>query len=164
MEETAHKPSFGGAKKHGMQAMVAPVLAAAILCGIAGFIGGMHYQKGHQTTATAATGSQLTDGQFGSGTGRMGARGEFGDVTAVSSTSITINDTRSGAAKTLSISSDTAVTKDGNTASVSDIAAGDRVIVQTDTTDTTKATRITINPTMPSGGPGMQPGTTNQTN
>ncbi len=78
--------------------------------------------------------------------------GGFGTVTAVADTSITIKSLRSDTDTTYTITSTTTVTDGTETAKVSDITVGDRVMVQTDDSGddaTTKtATTIQINPTM----------------
>ena len=78
--------------------------------------------------------------------------GTLGEVTKVSSDSITVTDQRSGTETTYKITSDTAITKDSKTASTSDIATGDTVMVRS--SDSSTATAIDVNPTM--GGPQQQ--------
>ncbi len=81
--------------------------------------------------------------------GRMGAMGE---VTAVSASSISIEDMRSGETSTFSINSSTEILDEGETAEVSDIEVGDNVMVVPDDSDCGVAARIMIDPVM--GGPG----------
>ena len=86
----------------------------------------------------------------------MGAR-RFGGgtVSAVSAASITVRSTRDDTSKTYAITSSTAVLNGQETASISDIKAGDTVIVMPSTTDETQAARIVLNPSFPGfGGPG----------
>lgn len=133
------------------------VLVAIILCGIS-FAAGMSYQKNHtKGTLTASTGG----GQFGppGGTGglRSGQRPNIGEVKSVSSDSITISDSRSGSDKTFKITSDTTVSNNGTSGSVSDIKTGDTVIVQADSSDSSTASRIILNPNFQ--GSGTQAGT-----
>ena len=147
-----------------------PLIALAVVVAVAGmgFFGGVQYQKGRKNTATSNGQFQ----SFGDGSGNFGGQGgmrggqmgEFGSVTAVSSTSISVKINRSGETKTYTINSSTTITKDSATASASDIAVGDTVIVQASDSDSTTATRIVINPSM-NGGPQMESsGTTTQTN
>ena len=135
------------------QAVLPAIIVGAVVIGVGGFVGGMQFQKGKGSTTNASGQQQTTDqagGAFG-GRGMGMGRGAFGTVTAVNSSSITVKNDRQGTESTLTISSDTKVTDNGSTASVSDITVGDQVMVQTDTTDTKKATQIRLNPTMPGG-------------
>jgi hypothetical protein len=126
-----------------------------------GFMAGVSYQKGKHVATTATTASQ--NGGFGGG-GRRG--GGFGTVTAVSASSITVQ-SRSGASTTYSIAGSTQVTNNGAAATVNDIQVGDTVAVTPDTTTTTQADRILLNPSFgggAGGGQGASPGaSTNST-
>jgi hypothetical protein len=127
---------------------------------VVSFISGMQYEKGRKTTQTASTSGNAsqngnTGSQFGGSTGSMGrrfggVRPTIGTVTTISSSSITLNNTRTGADTTLTITSSTTVTNNGQAASVSDIKTGDTVFVRTDTTNTKQAAQIDINPSLPS--------------
>lgn len=136
--------------KFSKSRVLVPAIAGAVILLGVGFLGGMQYQKGQSTTTTASTAGVPSLGT-NSGMGRMGLRGGFGEVTAVTATSITVSETRSGASTSYVITSSTKVTKDSAAAAVTDIAVGDTVIVQTSTSDTKQATSIVINPQMPSG-------------
>lgn len=74
------------------------------------------------------------------GRGMMG--GAVGEVTAVSSDSISIKDTMRGGSVTYKIDSSTKVTENGTTKTVSDIKTGDTVRVSATGGDTTIATTI----------------------
>jgi hypothetical protein len=78
------------------------------------------------------------------------ARGTYGKVTNVSSSSITLTDERSGGSITFAINSNTDVNNSsGDNAKVSDIKVGDTVLVQgTSATDDTLADTIVINPSI----------------
>lgn len=146
--------------KYGVVAVV-----ALVLCGIS-FGLGMNYQKGKQTATTANTndnGQFPTQGGgpggFGGGQGgfRNGQRPNIGEVTAVSSDSITIQDSRSNGSQTFKITSSTTVQNNGSTASVSDINTGDTVLVTTTSSDTSTAAQIMLNPSFgPSNGGSTQ--------
>jgi hypothetical protein len=124
------------------------VVAVIILCALS-FAGGRQYQKHHggTTTAAGATGRGFASGSFG------GARrsGGIGSVTAITSTSLTVNDQRSGTAKTYSISSSTQITDNGSTVDYTDIKTGDTVLVTTSSSTSTAATRILVNPSFGGG-------------
>jgi hypothetical protein len=114
-----------------------------VLCA-ASFFGGKAYEKGHRF------------GGFGGGGGEYGGGhrlGGFGKVTAISSSSITVESTYSNSSKTYTINSSTTVTSDGSSASVSTIQTGDTVIIRTSSTASTTATAIEVNPSF-GGGPG----------
>lgn len=145
--------------KYGVIAVV-----ALILCGIS-FSAGMSYQKGKKTTDTTASTSD--NGQFptqgggpGGGMGGFGngQRPNIGEVKAVASDSITVSNQRSGTDQTFKITSSTTVQSDGSTAAVSDIKAGDTVLITTDSSDTSTATQIVLNPSFgpPQGGGSTQ--------
>jgi hypothetical protein len=130
------------------------IVIVLVLCA-ASFMGGRSYQKSHtaSTTTVSTTGS---GSQFGGGFGGGGGRrqGAFGQVTAVSATSITINNTRSNASSTYSISSSTTITDAGQTVAYSDIQVGDTVAISVASSGSTAATRIMINPGFGGGGGG----------
>ena len=76
----------------------------------------------------------------------------LGQVTAISSTSISVQDSRSNSTTTLDISSGTQVTNNGETASVSSIKVGDNVVVRPDSSNSKQADQIILNPQVSSGG------------
>lgn len=123
-----------------------------VLCGVS-FGAGMSYQKGKQTTPTTANTNEQFPSQ-GSGPGGFGGQGGFrngqrpniGEVTAVSSDSITIQDSRSNSNKTFKITSETTVQDNGSAASASDIKSGDTVLVIADSSDASTASQIMLNP------------------
>lgn len=119
------------------------IVVAVVLCGVS-FAAGMSYQKSHTKTPTAF--GQGANGSGGPGDFGNGQRPNIGEVKSVSADSITVSNTRSGSDQTYKITSSTTVTNDGQTASISDIKTGDTVVVQTDSSDTSTATRIMLNP------------------
>ena len=125
------------------------VVAVLILSGLS-FYGGIKYQKGHQSKAAASTASQGSPfgqgGSGGPGGGFSGQRPTFGSVTAVSSSSITVNDQTSGSSKTFSITSATTITDNSQTVTASDISVGATVAVIADSSSSTQASRILVNP------------------
>lgn len=147
---------FNITRKQGISGLV------LLLVIVLGFVGGLHYEKSHQRQAnmkqTAMRGGRFSggvNGGFGGGygqSGRTGGRngamrgGVFGQVTAVSATSVTVQNARTGSASALTISSSTTVTNNGQTAAISDIKTGDNVLVRTSTTDTKQAVQIMLNP------------------
>jgi len=144
--------------------MVGVVIVVIALCLIS-FIGGVSYQKNHQPKVTVST---TTGGGFGGGFGGAGARrsGGIGQVTAVSSTSITITNARSGASQTFTIDSNTVITDNGQTVAASDITSGDTVLIATSSSTSTTAVRINVNPSFGGGfsGGSSSSGSSAQTN
>jgi hypothetical protein len=138
------------------------VIGVIILVGLS-FYGGMAYQKSHQPKAAATTAANASGGQGGLGGGQRfgnGQRPTIGSVTAISATSITVQDSRSGTSSTLSITSSTQITDNGQTVAASDIQTGDTVLVTASTTDKTQAARILVNPSF-GGSSGAGAGSTN---
>ena len=129
------------------------IIGIVVLCGIS-FWGGTAYQKHHAKTTTFASANGGIAGGPGGGMRRM--NGSVGQVTAVSSTSITVQDQRSGSNKTYTIDSSTQVTNNGQTAQDSDIQTGDTVVVMPASSGSTTASRILVNPSFGGGqgGPG----------
>jgi hypothetical protein len=139
-------------------------VVVVVIVAIAGFVGGVQYEKGHvKTTATTAT---TTRGSSGGGTGGGFNRdGGIGTVTAVSSTSISISDQRTSSTKTYSISGNTTITDNGTTVTYSDITVGETVLVRTSSSTSTDATTIMVNPSFGGGqGGGAPTGTSSTSN
>jgi hypothetical protein len=135
-------------------------VAVIILMGLS-FYGGVAYQKSHHPAVSIAASGTSTSGGFAGGRRFGGQRPTAGAVTAVSATSITVQDSRTGSSVTLSITSSTQITDNSQTVTASDIQTGDTVLVVASTTDKTQAARILVNPTFgggsqssPSGAPG----------
>ena len=147
-----------------------------VLCGIS-FGLGIAYQQGKQNKVAGVTSNQksaLPDmgngpeaGGFGGGTRGFvnGQQPHIGEVTAVSSDSITIQDSRSNSTQTFKITNSTEVTDNGSKASAEDIKTGDTVLIATGTSDTSTASQVMINPSfrgpMPGATPQSVPGNTN---
>lgn len=116
------------------------------------FVAGMWLQSSRDDNATTRTGMM---GEFdsgdqvgpGMGAGRMRG-GSFGTVTAISESSISIEDQRQGTVVTYAITSDTSITDSGTAAAISDITDGDTVMVVPDSDDSSTAAAINL------GGPG----------
>ncbi|MEW6555257.1 MAG: hypothetical protein AB1384_13345 [Actinomycetota bacterium] len=142
------------------RAWLKPVGVGALIMavGLGSFFGGMAVggdeQQKQVAVGSAGQGEQVVpdqpNGDMGQAMpGRMGAMGE---VTAVSSSSISVEDVRSGEASTFEIDSSTEILDEGETAGVGDIEVGDSVMVIPGDSDESVAARIIINPAM--GGPG----------
>ncbi len=146
----AQTSSSASPKKRKRVTIPMPPLAAVVLvivlCGLS-FAGGMAYQKGH----TKSTADQPAGGFAAGGAGRARRSGGAGQVTAVSASSITVDDQRSGTSKTYAITSSTAITDNGQTVAASDIKTGDTVLVTTDSSTSQTATRILVNPSFGGG-------------
>ena len=121
------------------------IVLLVLVCGVS-FWAGMHYQKHH--TGASASRASAVNGAGGRAFGGFGARraGGVGTVTAVSDTSITVQNVRTGSTNTYSIDSSTVITDNGSTVSASDIKTGDRVLVRTSSSSSTTATQIDVNP------------------
>ena len=130
------------------------VVVFVVVAGVA-FYAGVQYQKGHaKSIASAAANGQPGDGFGGLGGGRRfggGQRPTLGQVTSVSSSSITVQNSRSGSNSTFAITGGTTIINNGQTASASDIKSGDTVAVIANSSDSSQAARILINPSFGSG-------------
>jgi len=121
---------------------VGMVVVVIVLCGLS-FLGGTVYGKHHAGANRPSTGA------FGRGGGYIGGfrnGGGFGQVTAISSTSITVQNPRSGTSKTFAITGSTTITDNGQPVTTSDIQSGEIVIVQVAGAGSTTATSILVNP------------------
>ena len=98
----------------------------------------------HHKASTTAMGQPFVGGF------RRGGGG-IGTVSAVSSSSITINDLRSGTAKTYAITSSTSITSGGQSVSASSITDGERVVVIPSTSNSSDAATIIVNPSFGGG-------------
>ena len=154
----SHQSVSAGAQRTKLPAAkVIPVALLVVGLG-AGFIGGMSYQKHHQSSTTSSSANQMgTAGGFG-GRGGGGFRNSLravGTVTAVDSSSISIQERRTGTTTAYTISSSTTVTNNGQSASVSDIKVGDTVVLTKASSTSQAATQINLNPSF--GGAGAAP-------
>lgn len=136
------------AQKQSSPSVVKPLIlvVAGLVVAWLGFWGGISYQKSHQSSAAASVNTAGGQNGFVGGRFRNGPRPTVGQVTAVSGSSITITDSRSGANTTLGISSSTQITNNGQTVAASSIQSGDTVFITLSTTDKTQASRIVVNP------------------
>lgn len=127
------------------------------------FVGGMEYGESRRpaegTAAVAAPGTR--DGASGrqdrvmpGGPMAEGMRGVMGEVTKVGSSSITVEDARTGEAATYVVTDSTEILEGGEEAEIGDIGVGDTVMVVASSDDEKVAERIVIDPGM--GGPGGQ--------
>jgi co-chaperonin GroES (HSP10) len=147
------KPIRRPKAKTGQRGLTFPKIGAGALAVLViaggGFYGGMQYQKNHQpkTSPAAMNTSNLSQnggsefGRFRSGFGN----GVIGSVTAISSSSITVDDQRSDSSKTYAITSTTTITADQQTVDTTDIKVGDTVII-TASSGSSDATRIIVRP------------------
>lgn len=132
------------------------VIAAIVTLPIAGFFVGVQYQKSNakNTNQLSASGGP-GGGQFPGANG--GQRPNIGTVTAVSDSSITMTSRFDNSSKTFNFSSSTKVTENQTSASTGDIKVGDTAVIITDSSSSTDASQIILNPTMSGGGaPGLQ--------
>ena len=154
LSEYANQPKPTRKKQGGFprsSQLVVGILIVAVLS----FLAGMQYQKGKTPATNTASTTSSQNGNSSGGRGGFGGgfqRGDraFGTVSAVSSTSITIQ-TRSGTTSTYTITSSTTVTNSGQSASVSDIQSGDTVIMTLDSSNTQDVSSIMLNPSFGGG-------------
>jgi len=141
------------------------VIVLLIIFTAVGFWGGIKYEKGHVKSNLAAnsTSSNVTSGNRGyssGGYGRYsGQRPIFGSVTAISPTSISVQDSQTTATVTMAITSSTIITNNGQSATTSAIQTGDTVAVIASSSDSSQASRILVNPSY--GGGSSTPPPTN---
>lgn len=139
----AKKPSLNKAQYNKQIILV----IVAIIWSIGIFYVGVAYQKHHTKTTTAAATTSTPGGAFGARGGFGGgnfANRTFGTVTAISSTSITINDTRTQGTTTLTINSSTTASDNGQTISISGITVGETVSITLNSTNKTVASSIMV--------------------
>ncbi|HUC88322.1 MAG TPA: hypothetical protein VMR95_04200 [Candidatus Binatia bacterium] len=137
------------------------ILVLLVIFTGAGFYGGVTYEKNHVTksppASNAAYNSSSGSGGYGSRFG--GQRPTVGSVTAISPSSISVQDSRTGSTVTLSITSSTAITDSGQTVTTSDIQTGDTVVVVASSSSSNQASRILVNPSY-GGGNNSAPSST----
>lgn len=129
------------------------IIIVVVLIGV-GFFGGVIYEKGHAKSVSSSSnvvGSGGT-GRFGGGFGGERGLKVFGTVSSISPTSITIASRFNGSSTTLSITSSTTITNNGQTASASDIQTGDTVVATKSSASSSTASAILLNPNF-GGGP-----------
>lgn len=99
----------------------------------------------HHPSSTPANQANSSFGYFGHG------GGGFGTVSSVSSTSITVQNPRSGTTKTYTITGSTKISDNGQSASASSIAVGDRVVIMPSSSASSDAATILLNPSFGGG-------------
>ena len=129
----------------------ATMIVVVVVIAIAAFVGGTQYEKSHlKTDASNNKFSSLeSSGRFPGGGNNSRV---FGTVSAISSSSISIDNSRSGSTSTLSITSSTTITDAGQSSSISDIQTGDTVIATKTSASSSTAASIEVNPSLPGGG------------
>ncbi|MFZ1250545.1 MAG: hypothetical protein WAR37_03830 [Candidatus Microsaccharimonas sp.] len=129
--------------------VIVGLVVTMIIAGTVLVVTKLHSQKSPRNSGA------FTNQQSGPGNGAPNGRmGGFGEVTAITESSITIKDAMNDTEKTYSISDSTTVTDDsGSVNTVSGIKVGDQVMVRSDTASSNdeSAASITFNPQMPSG-------------
>jgi hypothetical protein len=115
---------------------------AAVAYTLVVFFIGVSFQKGQSKTIAAST-TNTQGGGFGGGRGGFANR-LFGTVTAVSPTSITVQNARTGGSTTVTITSSTTVSANQQTVSISSIAVGNTVMIALNPSNTSAANSISI--------------------
>jgi hypothetical protein len=136
-------------------------VVVVIVVGVGAFFGGIQVGKAKApstaTTPTAA-GTRAAGTGRGGAAGTRGAGGAFGggvtgQIISMDATSITVK-TQAGSTEIVYFSGKTPITKE-DTASSSDLATGDNVVVRgTTSSGTVTATNISIVPTLPAAPTG----------
>lgn len=153
MEETGPTKSHKRPKTASKAKPILVGLVVVVVLASLSFYAGMQYQKGHQKTAVSA--NYRGGGRFGGGFGGGNFQDRvIGQVTAVSASSISVDNSRTNATTTLTINSSTQISNNGQTASASSIQVGDTVFITEDSSNTSIASRILLNPSFGGfGGP-----------
>ena len=140
------------------------IIVFAILLTSSSFYAGIQYQKDHGSVNGKTNNTPASS----NGVGGFGSRGRFssanrviGQVTAISASSITVQDTRSGTSSTLAIVSSTQITDNGSSVTASDIQSGETVFITKDSTNPSNASSIIVNPGFGGNGSGPTQSTTN---
>lgn len=158
--------SYGTANQSIDNKLMVFSVVGVLIALFVGFVVGMQFQKSKTTTAAVTdTTTQMPTGQGGQN--QMRIRGGFVEVSAVTSTSITVTGTMDGTSNSYTINDQTTVNDNGTEATISDIKVGDIVMVRTSSSDAKLATQISLNIQMPSGpmgGAGPEGDTQTQTN
>lgn len=129
-------------------------IGVVILALLIGFWIGTYYQKHHDKSSNTSTTAFRGFGAPGGGAGFRRGGANFGTVTAISSSSISVT-TSSGSSKTFNITSSTVINDGGQTVSYTDIQNGAKVIVATTSATSTDAARILVNPSFGGFGGGQ---------
>ena len=123
----------------------------AIIYSVIIFYLGVTYQKHHAKSISTTTTSNVPGGRFGGFGGGNFANRVFGTVSAINSTSITVQNSRTNATSTLTINSSTTITQNQQTISASSITVGETVVISLNSSDKTIASSIAV-VNLPSNG------------
>jgi hypothetical protein len=152
-----HSNHSGSTKSFSVAKPLAVVILLIVFA-LVGFYGGIHYEKDHDKSAIASTNSPFGGyASGGYGSRFSGQRPVFGSVTSVSPTSISIQDSQTGTTVTLSITSSTTITDNGQSSTVSTIQPGETVAAMASSSDSSQASRILINPSYGGGSDNTNP-------
>ena len=124
------------------------ILTLLIVSGLS-FWAGSSYQKSQNTLAVGSNNSSITSTSSGSVPSRSGnfsrsKYGGLGSITAVSATSITTQNLRTGTTTTYSITSSTVITRAGESVSASALQVGTTVIITASSSAPTTASQVTV--------------------
>lgn len=132
--------------------IIAIAAVVAILTGIIGFASGVQFQKLASNNRSSNQTARLNQ-QREFGPRSMMRNGTFGEVTAISDTSITVstrqrfnssNNSSTATTKTYTINTSTKITIDGTTGKASDIKTGDEVMITPSASDSSVASGIRV--------------------
>jgi hypothetical protein len=153
-----HYHNYNSPKGSSLAKPISAIILLVIVAAL-GFFAGISYEKGHnKSPLTADTASS----RYGAGSGGYsggfgGQRPTFGTVAAISSTSISVQDSRSDTNETLAITSSTTITDNGQSVSASDIQTGETVAVFASSTNSSQASKILVNPSYGGGNSSTAP-------
>jgi hypothetical protein len=129
-------------KPHPLASRTGLLTAAALAVTSICFLAGIQYQKSKTPVAAVV---QTASSQGVPGRGFRGGVRAIGSVSAVSGSSITIQ-TRSGSVRTYTLTRSTTIRNNGQAGSVSDIQAGDTVMLALNAANTRDIDSIILNP------------------
>jgi hypothetical protein len=124
---------------------------AVVLCAVS-FWGGITYQQHRTHMLMSTTAASNGFGNQTSGRRRFGA---IGQVTAISATSISVDNQRTGATSSYTITGRTTITDNGQAVAVTDIQTGDTVLITSAASGSAAAGRILVNPSFGGGNGGF---------
>ena len=122
-------------------------LITVIIVGILAFLAGVHVGKQHPKSPSSLS---INSRRFN--VSRRARLSVFGTVSAVSSSSIAVQNFRTGNSNTYNITSSTKITDNGRPVSYNNIAVGATVLITKTNTSSSNAQLIIINPSFGGGG------------
>jgi hypothetical protein len=129
-------------------------LVIVVVVGAGCFFIGDHYGKDHVPKSTKASSASANSGFGGGFGGAERSLRAFGTVSAISSSSITVQNQRTSSSDTYNITSSTQITDNGQTVTYTDIQTGDTVVITKASSSSSDASAIDVNPSFGGFGGG----------